>query len=53
MNIIMNNDGEFIEIQGTAESGTFNSEQLNSMIKLAEKGIREIIEKQQKIFGEN
>ena len=53
MNIIMNNDGEFIEIQGTAESGTFNAEQLNSMIKLAEKGIREIIEEQQKIFGEN
>jgi ribonuclease PH len=53
MNIIMNNDGEFIEIQGTAESGTFTAEQLNSMIKLADKGIREIIERQQKIFGEN
>ena len=50
---VMNNDGEFIEIQGTAESGTFTAEQLNSMIKLAEKGVREIIERQQKIFGEN
>ena len=49
----MNNDGEFIEIQGTAESGTFTTEQLNSMIKLADKGITEIIERQKKIFGEN
>jgi ribonuclease PH len=46
MNIVMNEQGQFIEIQGTAEDGYFNREQLNSMIALAEIGIPQIIELQ-------
>ncbi len=44
MNVVMNEDGEFAEIQGTGESGTFTKEQLLEMISLSEKGIKKIIE---------
>ncbi len=46
MNIVMNEAGEFIEIQGTAEDGAFNRTQLNSLLDLAENGLPKIIELQ-------
>ncbi len=46
MNFVMNDDNEFIEIQGTAESQAFNLEQLNKMTELASKGCQEIISHQ-------
>ena len=46
MNVIMNDKGEFIEIQGTAEGMAFNQEQLNDMLTLAKTGITSIIEQQ-------
>ncbi len=48
MNVVMNERGEFAEIQGTGESGTFSKEMLLSMIELSEKGIREIIQIQKR-----
>ena len=47
MNIVMDERGQFIEIQGTAEGLPFDQEQLQSMINLARKGIRELIDLQQ------
>jgi ribonuclease PH len=44
MNIVMNEEGHFIEVQGTAEDKSFNREQLNSMLGLAEAGISQLIE---------
>lgn len=44
MNVVMNNAGQFIEIQGTAEGHAFSRDEMNAMIDLAEKGINEIIE---------
>ncbi|HIC7358476.1 TPA: ribonuclease PH [Legionella pneumophila] len=44
MNVIMNEQGHFIEIQGTAEDNSFNRDQLNSMLSLAEIGIPQLIE---------
>ena len=44
MNFIMNEEGNFIEIQGTAEEGHFSKAELDEMIILAEEGIRSIIE---------
>jgi ribonuclease PH len=44
MNVVMNEEGHFIEIQGTAEDKCFNREQLNSMLALAEDGISQLIE---------
>ena len=42
-NIVMNELGELIEIQGTAEAGSFSRSQLNEILDLAEKGIQELI----------
>lgn len=39
-NVVMNSDGEFIEIQGTAEGKPFSRAQLDSLLRLAEQGIR-------------
>jgi ribonuclease PH len=46
-NIVMNSNGEFIEVQGTAEGKTYNRETLDSILNLAEKGIRELFQLQQ------
>lgn len=43
MNVVMNEKGEFIEVQGTAEDGSFNRTQLNDMLALAETGITELL----------
>jgi ribonuclease PH len=42
-NIVMNEQLELIEIQGTAEEKSFNRKQLNEMLDLAEKGIKELM----------
>lgn len=43
MNIIMNEQGQFIEIQGTGEESPFSKEQFNTLLALGEKGIAELI----------
>lgn len=45
-NVVMNKSGQIIELQMTAEGKPFNQDLINSLIKLAEKGVKEIIEKQ-------
>jgi ribonuclease PH len=47
MNVVMNNNNGFIEVQGTAEGHAYNKEELNSMLALAEKGIKELFDVQQ------
>ncbi len=47
MNVVMNNNNGFIEVQGTAEGHAYNREELNSMLALAEKGIKELFLLQQ------
>ncbi|NMA82430.1 MAG: ribonuclease PH [Epulopiscium sp.] len=48
MNVIMNDKGEFIEIQGTAEKHPFSRVQLDQLLQLGEKGIQELIKIQKK-----
>lgn len=50
MNIVMNNRGEFIEMQGTAEKGAFSKAHLNQMIALAEGGCQELFKKQSELI---
>jgi ribonuclease PH len=45
-NLVMNDQLGIIEVQGTAESGTFSRHQLNLLIDLAEKGIKELLDAQ-------
>ncbi len=47
MNVVMNEAGAFIEIQGTAEGHAFRQEELNSMLALAGSGIESLLKKQQ------
>ena len=46
MNVVMNNDSGFIEIQGTAEGHPYDKTELNSMLELATKRISELFEAQ-------
>ena len=48
MNIVMTEDEKFVEIQGTAEENPFTRTELEVMLKLAKKGIKELITKQKK-----
>jgi ribonuclease PH len=51
MNIVKTGDGRFIEVQGTAEAIPFGREALNTLLDLADLGIRQLIEKQRAIVG--
>jgi ribonuclease PH len=46
MNVVMTGRGRFVEIQGTGEEATFDDDQLDRMLRLARKGIRELTEMQ-------
>jgi ribonuclease PH len=47
MNVVMNDHGDFIEVQGTAEGHAFSQDELNNMLTLAKKGIEELLASQQ------
>ena len=46
MNVVMNDGGAFIELQGTAEGHAFRKDELDQMLALADKGIRSLMEMQ-------
>ena len=46
-NVVMTSQGEFVEIQGTAEGKPYNKETVDALLSLAEKGIKELFEIQQ------
>ncbi len=52
MNVVMDGEGNFIEIQGTAEGAVFGRDRLDAMLGLAEKGIAEITTAQRGILAE-
>ena len=43
MNVVMNDGGGFIELQGTAEGHAFRREELDTLLALAQKGIGELV----------
>ena len=43
MNVVMNDAGKFIEVQGTAEGECFDMDELNAMIDLAKAGISDLL----------
>jgi ribonuclease PH len=51
MNFVMNEQGGFIEIQGTAEGQTFSLDEMLAMTELARAGIRELIQHQRQALG--
>ena len=42
MNVVMTGAGRYVEVQGTAEGHTFDRDELNALLALAEKGIAEL-----------
>jgi len=51
MNVIMTAKGGFVEVQGTAEGEPYTQDELNAMLELAGKGIRELIQLQTAALG--
>ncbi|EHO20110.1 ribonuclease PH [Fusobacterium necrophorum subsp. funduliforme 1_1_36S] len=50
MNVIQNDLGEYIEVQGTGEEATFCRKELNALLDMAEIGIHQLLEKQKKYW---
>jgi ribonuclease PH len=52
MNVVMSSEGRFVEVQGTGEHGTFARTELDRLLELATRGIREIDTAQCRVLGE-
>ena len=51
MNVVMNDGGGFIELQGTAEGHAFRRDELDALLGLAQKGIGALIEAQREALA--
>ena len=52
MNVVMSSEGRFVEVQGTGEHGTFARVDLDRLLDLAARGLREIDAAQRRALGE-
>jgi ribonuclease PH len=52
MNIVMNNGGAFVELQGTAEGHAFRREELDELLNLGANGIKQLLAKQLEALSE-
>ncbi len=50
LNVVMDDEGEFIEVQGTGERSSYSRKQLEDMLDMAKEGIKEIIRKQDEAY---
>lgn len=53
MNVIMNEKGEFIELQGTGEERPFTAKEMNDLLTLASKGNEDLLAQVKEIMGED
>jgi ribonuclease PH len=51
MNVVMNEGGGFVEVQGTAEGNAFRREELDTMLDLATTGIQQLLAAQRAALG--
>ena len=51
MNVVMTGAGGFVELQGTAEGAAFSRGEMDALLGLADKGIRELVAAQRKALG--
>ena len=51
MNVVMTGSGGFVEVQGTAEGQTFSRVEMDRLLALADKGIRELLAAQRSALG--
>lgn len=52
MNFVINENGDFIELQGTGEGSAFTKKEFLDLLALGEKGCAELIELQKKVLGD-
>ncbi len=52
MNVVMNDAGHYIEVQGTAEGHAFTRDEMNQMLDLADHGIKQLLTAQQQALKE-
>jgi ribonuclease PH len=45
--VVMTSQGDFVEVQGTAETSPFSKETIDAMLSLAQRGIEKLFEAQQ------
>jgi ribonuclease PH len=53
MNVVMTERGGFIEVQGTAEDGTYSAQELQSMLTLAQQGISHLVQIQKMALAQD
>ena len=51
MNVVMNEAGGFVEVQGTAEGNAFQRQELDAMLDLAARGIQQLLKAQRDALG--
>jgi ribonuclease PH len=51
MNVVKTGDGRFVEVQGTAEGPPFERAAMDSLMELADRGIRDLVELQRTLTG--
>jgi ribonuclease PH len=51
MNVVMTEAGQMVEVQGTGEESTFTKKEMSAMLKLAEKGIKQLLAVQTKALA--
>ncbi len=51
MNVVMTGSGGFVELQGTAEGAAFSRAEMNALMDLADKGIRDLLAAQRQALG--
>ena len=52
MNVVMTGSGGFVEVQGTAEGAAFSRDEMGLLLGLADKGIRDLVQAQQRALAE-
>jgi ribonuclease PH len=51
MNVVMTGEGRFVEVQGTGEEATFDQSEMDELLALATRGIRELTQHQRQALG--
>ena len=52
LNVVMTQDGQFVEVQGAGEEATFSQEELLAMLDLGRRGIAGLVDAQRTVIGE-
>ena len=52
-NVVLTEEGRFVEVQGAGEESTFSREEFHALVELGSQGVRELIERQKAAISES